>query len=62
MSEPNRRVPMFVWQSLLAIARLLAWEWGAASKRLDPFFFKQAQRSGAASLALSSVRASRYRR
>ena len=32
---------MVVWQVLLAIAFLLVWEWGSASKRLDPFFFSR---------------------
>jgi NitT/TauT family transport system permease protein len=30
-----------VWQLIIAIAFLLAWEWGSASKWLDPFFFSR---------------------
>lgn len=42
MSETNRkRVPIVVWQFVLAITFLLAWEWGAASKLLDQFFFSR---------------------
>jgi NitT/TauT family transport system permease protein len=42
MSETNRKhVPMLVWQLVLAIAFLLAWEWGSASKLLDQFFFSR---------------------
>jgi len=42
MSGTNRkRVPMIVWQFTLAVAFLLAWEWGSASKLLDPFFFSR---------------------
>jgi NitT/TauT family transport system permease protein len=42
MSAPgNRRAILIASQVALASAVLLAWEWGAASGRLDPFFFSR---------------------
>jgi NitT/TauT family transport system permease protein len=42
MSETNKKgVPIVVWQLVLAITFLLAWEWGSASKLLDQFFFSR---------------------
>jgi NitT/TauT family transport system permease protein len=38
---PDRRVPIRVWQLLLAIAFLLSWEWGSRSGALDAFFFSR---------------------
>ncbi len=37
----ERRVALFVGQCALASAVLLAWEWGAASGVLNPFFFSR---------------------
>lgn len=37
----DRRRGMIVWQLALAATVLLAWEWGAASRVLDPFFFSR---------------------
>jgi NitT/TauT family transport system permease protein len=37
----KRRSGLIAWQLALASAVLLAWEWGAASKLLDPFFFSR---------------------
>lgn len=36
-----RSTPLVVWQIALGLAFLLAWEWGAASRRLDRFFFSR---------------------
>ena len=43
MSAPARpnRVPMLVWQFLLAAAVLAAWQWGAGAGWLDKFFFSR---------------------
>jgi len=42
MNEPvKQRSALIVWQLALASALLFAWEWGAASRRLDPFFFSR---------------------
>ena len=35
------RPRLIIWQVALAAVALGAWEWGAASKRLDPFFFSR---------------------
>ena len=35
------RPRLIIWQVALAAVVLGAWEWGAASKRLDPFFFSR---------------------
>jgi NitT/TauT family transport system permease protein len=37
----DRRFGLIVWQFALASVVLVAWEWGAASRFLDPFFFSQ---------------------
>jgi sulfonate transport system permease protein len=37
----ERRSGLIVWQVALASAVLVAWEWGAASRLLDPFFFSR---------------------
>src|SRR6266550_3936347 len=37
----RRAAPIMVWQVALGLAFLLAWEWGAASNRLDKFFFSR---------------------
>ena len=42
MSAANKkRLPIVVWQIVLGIAFLLAWEWGTAYKFLDQFFFSR---------------------
>jgi len=43
MSEVTnqRPTPIVVWQVALGVAFLGAWEWGAASKLLDKFFFSR---------------------
>jgi len=38
---PDRRVPIRVWQLLLAVAFLLSWEWGSRSGAIDAFFFSR---------------------
>ena len=37
----RRSAPIVVWQVALGLTLLLAWEWGAASNRLDKFFFSR---------------------
>src|SRR5256885_1435982 len=37
----RRSTPMIVWQVVLGIVILLAWEWGAYVKLLDKFFFSR---------------------
>jgi sulfonate transport system permease protein len=39
--RPETRLPMLVWQIMLAVTLLLAWEWGSRSGALDPFFFSR---------------------
>jgi NitT/TauT family transport system permease protein len=42
MSETSKkRVPIVVFQIILAIVFLAAWEWGSATKLLDQFFFSR---------------------
>jgi NitT/TauT family transport system permease protein len=38
---PNRKVPMFAWQALLAIVLLSVWQWGVTAGWIDRFFFSQ---------------------
>src|SRR5438552_3189120 len=37
----RRRGAILVWQIALGLAFVLAWEWGAAAKLLDKFFFSR---------------------
>jgi NitT/TauT family transport system permease protein len=42
MNEANRkRASILVWQLMLAVAFLLAWEWGSRTNVLDRFFFSR---------------------
>src|SRR5438067_2896768 len=41
-AAPSKRsTPIVIWQIALGLALVAAWEWGAASNRLDKFFFSR---------------------
>jgi NitT/TauT family transport system permease protein len=40
-SRNTKRRNILMWQLALAVAFIATWEWGSATKMLDPFFFSQ---------------------
>src|SRR5260370_39488827 len=44
LGRQSKRRSILMWQLAVAVVFIAAWEWGSATKMLDPFFFSQPSR------------------